>query len=72
MCIPCRFCPCDVHASRRLQPLRGGIPQEPVQHVDHEALWKGSGQRHLPHQQTVPDQEVVEGQPHLHVSYRHI
>lgn len=69
-CISCRFCPCDVHAPLRLQSLRGGVPQEPVQHLDHEALRESSGQRHLPHQQTVPDQEVVQRQPHLHVSDR--
>ena len=55
----CRFCPCDVHAPGRLQSVRGGVPQEPVQHLDHEALREGPGQGHLPHQQAVPDQEVV-------------
>lgn len=37
--------------------------------MDHEALREGPGQGHLPHQQAVPDQEVVQRQPHLHVSY---
>lgn len=37
--------------------------------MDYEAMWEGSGQRHLPYQQTLTDQEVVKGQPHLHVRY---
>ncbi|XP_059537413.1 polyglutamylase complex subunit TTLL1 isoform X3 [Myotis daubentonii] len=57
-----RLCPSHLHAARRLQPVRGGVPEEPVQHVDHEAVRQSPGQGHLPHQQALADQKVVPGQ----------
>lgn len=50
-----RLRPSDIHAPRGLQPLCRGVPEESVQHVDHEAVWEGTGERHLPHQQTLTD-----------------
>ena len=44
-----RFRARDVHAPGRLQFVCGGVSKESVQHLDHEALREGPGQRHLPH-----------------------
>ena len=48
----------DVHPTRRLLNIRGGVQEKPKRHVDYEAQWKGPRQGHLPSQQTQPAQEM--------------
>lgn len=63
-----RLCPGHLHAARRLQPVCGGVPEKPLQHLDHETLWQSPGQGYLSDQQALADQKVVPGQQNLFVS----
>lgn len=51
------LCPCHLHAARRLQPVCGGVPEKPLQHLDHETLWQSPGQGYLSDQQALADQK---------------